>query len=197
VVQGLLNGPWRNSESGFTDSDRFGSGYDLPEIVPGTRVHWGFALALVVIAVTWFVFSRTPVGLRLRAAGTAPEAAAFSGVPVDRLRFRSALVSGGIAGVGGASQVMGVQHQLTQGISNNYGYTGIVVATLGGLTALGVVLVALLLGDITVGAEGVSLVLQVPTQLGRIFGALLMLAVLSALSWRRYRLQWRRPRSTA
>lgn len=197
VVQGLLNGPWRNSESGFTDSDRFGSGYDLPEIVPGTRVHWGFALALALIAVTWFVSSRTPVGLRLRAAGAAPDAAAFSGVPVDRLRFRSALMSGGIAGVGGASQVMGVQHQLTQGISNSYGYTGIVVATLGGLTALGVVLVALLLGDITVGAESVSLVLQVPTQLGRIFGALLMLAVLSALSWRRYRIQWRSPRRPA
>lgn len=197
IVQGLLNGPWRNSSSGFTDSDRFGSGYDLREIVPGTRVHWGFAVALLIVALTWYVFARTPVGLRLRATGLAPDAAAFSGVPVDRLRFRGALVSGGIAGLGGASQVMGVQHQLTQGISNNYGYTGILVATLGGLTALGVVLVAGLLGDITVGAESVSLVLQVPTQLGDMFGALLMLTVLSALSWRRYRLQWRAPRSSS
>ena len=90
---------------------------------------------------------------------------------------------------------MGVQHQLTQGSSNGYGYTGVIVATLGGLTALGVMLVAGLLADITVGAESVSLVLQVPTQLGDIFGALLMLAVLSALSWRRYRVQWRPPRS--
>ena len=197
VVQGLLNGPWRNSESGFTDSDRFGSGYDLPEIVPGTRVHWGFAIALLLIALTWFVFSRTPVGLRVRATGAAPDAASFSGVPVARLRFRAALVSGGIAGLGGASQVMGVQHQLTQGISNNYGYTGIIVATLGGLAALGVVLVAVLLGDITVGAESVSLVLQVPTQLGDIFGALLMLTVLAALSLRRYRVQWRPPRASS
>lgn len=197
VVQGLLNGPWRNSASGFTDSDRFASGYDLPEIVPGTRVHWGFALALLLIAVTWFVFSRTAVGLQVRAAGGAPDAAAFSGVPVDPLRFRAALVSGGIAGLGGACQAMGVQHQLTQGISNNYGYTGIIVATLGGLSALGVVLVAGLLGDITVGAESVSLVLQVPTQLGDMFGALLMLTVLSALSWRRYRIQWRPPRPAA
>ena len=197
VVQGLLNGPWRNSESGFTDSDRFGSGYDLPELVPGTRVHWGFAVALLLIALTWFVFSRTPIGLRLRATGAAPDAAAFSGVPVDRLRFRAALVSGGIAGLGGASQVMGVQHQLTQGISNNYGYTGIIVATLGGLTALGVVLVAVLLGDITVGAESVSLVLQVPTQLGDMFGALLMVTVLAALSLRRYRVQWRPPRASS
>ena len=83
----------------------------------------------------------------------APDAAAFSGVPVDRLRFRAALVSGGIAGLGGATQVMGVQHQLTQGISNGYGYTGIIVATLGGLTALGVVLVAVLLGAAFVGEQ--------------------------------------------
>lgn len=190
VVQGLLNGPWRNSRTGFTDSDRFGAGYDLPALIPGTRVHWGFGVAVVIIAVTWFVFGKTAVGMRIRASGQAPEAARFSGIPVDRLRFRSALVSGAIAGLGGASQVMGVQHQLTQGISNSYGYTGVIVATLGGLTALGVVLVASLLADISVGAENVSLVLQVPTQLGAIFGALLLLTVLSAMSLRRYRISW-------
>jgi general nucleoside transport system permease protein len=198
VVQGLLNGPWRNTSSGFTDSDRFGAGYDLPAMIPGTRVHWGFGVAVLVILVTGFVMSRTAVGLQLRAAGQAPRAAEFSGIPVTRLRWRCALVSGAIAGLGGASQVMGVQHQLTQGISNSYGYTGVIVATLGGLSAVGVFLVAVLLGDISVGAQNVSLVLQVPTQLGAIFGALLMLMVLSAMSLRRYRIQWtgRRARRT-
>lgn len=189
VVQGLLDGPWRNSQTGFTDSDRFGHGYDLPALIPGSSVHWGFAVALVIIGATWFVLAKTAVGLQLRAAGQAPEAARFSGVPVDRLRFRAALVSGAIAGLGGASQVMGVQHQLIQGISNNYGYTGVIVATLAGLTPVGVLLVAGLLADISVGAENVSLVLQVPTQLGAIFAALLLLTVLSAMHLRHYRLQ--------
>jgi simple sugar transport system permease protein len=193
VVQGLLNGPWRNSASGFTDSDRLGDGYDLPALVPGTRVHWGFGVAIVLVLVTWYVMARTATGLRIRAAGYAPSAAEFSGIDVGRLQWRSALVSGAVAGLGGASQVMGVQHQLTAGISNGYGYTGVIVATLAGLSALGVVLVAGLLADVTVGAENVSLVLQVPTQLGRIFSATLLLAVLSALMWRRYRLQWRGP----
>ncbi len=195
VVQGLLNGPWRNSETGFTDSDRLGAGYDLPALIPDSRVHWGFGLALLVIVVSGVVLTRTATGVRIRAAGQAPHAAAFSGIGVGRLQFRCALVSGAIAGLGGASQVMGVQHQLTSGISNNYGYTGVIVATLGGLGALGVLLVALLLGDISVGAQNVSLVLQVPTQLGAMFSALLLLAVLSAMSWRRYRVQWRRPRA--
>ena len=131
VVQGLLNGPWRNSESGFTDSDRLGSGYDLPALFPDSRVHWGFGLAVVVIVVSGVVLSRTATGVRISAAGQAPKAAEFSGIAVGRLQFRCALVSGAVAGLGGASQVMGVQHQLTSGISNNYGYTGVIVATLG------------------------------------------------------------------
>lgn len=197
VVQGLLNGPWRNSESGFTDSDRLGTAYDLPALVPGSRVHWGFGVAVVVVVVVGIVLTRTATGVRIRAAGQAPRAAEFSGIAVGRLQFRCALVSGGIAGVGGASQVMGVQHQLTSGISNSYGYTGVIVATLGGLGALGVFLVAFLLGDLSVGAQNVSLVLQVPAQLGAMFSALLLLAVLSAMSWRRYRVQWRPPRASA
>jgi general nucleoside transport system permease protein len=191
VVQGMLNGPWRNSTTGFTDSDRLGSGFDLPALVPGSRVHWGFGVALIVIAVVGVVLARTATGVRIKAAGQAPAAAAFSGIQVGLLQWRCALVSGAIAGLGGASQVMGVQHQLTAGISNNYGYTGVIVATLGGLGALGVLLVAGLLGDIAVGAQNVSLVLQVPSQLGEIFGALLMVAVLAMMSWRRYRVRWR------
>ncbi|WP_127784123.1 ABC transporter permease [Rhodococcus sp. X156] len=191
VVQGLLVGPWRNSSSGFTDSNRIGHGYDLPALLPGTRVHWGFAVALVAVVLTWLVMSRTATGVRIRAAGQAPQAAAFSGIAVGRLQWRCALVSGGVAGLGGASQVMGVQHQLTAGISNSYGYTGVIIATLAGLSAVGVLLVAGLLADITVGAENVSLVLQVPAQLGRVFSALLLLVVLSAMMWRRYRVQLR------
>jgi simple sugar transport system permease protein len=159
-------------------------------------VHWGFGVAVVVVLVTGYVMSRTATGLRMRAAGQAPEAAAFSGIEVDRLRFRTALVSGAIAGLGGASQVMGDQHQLTQGTSNSYGYTGVIVATLAGLSAAGVGLVALLLGDIAVGADNVSLVLQVPPQLGGIFSALLLLMVLSAMSLRRYRFSRAGPRGT-
>jgi ABC-type uncharacterized transport system permease subunit len=194
VVQGLLNGPWRNSQTGFTDSDRLGAGFDLPALLPDTRVHWGFGVAVIIVALTGVILARTAVGMRIKAAGQAPGAAAFSGIPVARLQWRCALVSGAVAGLGGASQVMGVQHQLTGGISANYGYTGVIVATLGALSAVGVLLVALLLGDITVGAQNVSLVLQVPTQLGGVFSALLLLAVLAAMSWRRYRIVWRRPR---
>ncbi len=194
LVQGLLNGPWRNPETGFTDSARIGTGYDLPALIPGTRVHWGFGIAIIIIIISGIVLTRTATGMRIKAAGQSPHTAEFSGIKVGVLQWRAALISGAIAGMGGASQVMGVQHQLTFGISTNYGYTGVIVATLAGLSAVGVALVAGLLGTIGVGAQNVSLVLQVPTQLGAMFSALLMLAVLSMVTLRRFKVRWRAER---
>jgi ABC-type uncharacterized transport system permease subunit len=196
VIQGLLNGPWRNTATGFPDSDRFGAGYDLPALADGFRAHWGFVVAVLLVLVTGVVLAFTPLGLRLRAAGQAPNAAAFSGIRVSALQWRTALVSGAIAGVGGASQVLGVQHQLTGSVASGYGYTGVVVATLGALSAGGVLLVALLLGDIAVGAQNASIVLQLPTQMGAIVSSTLLLAVVSMMVLRRYRIAFRRRASS-
>ncbi|WP_138732025.1 ABC transporter permease [Modestobacter excelsi] len=194
LLQGMLNGPWRNPDTGFPDSATFGVGYRLPELF-GSRVHAGLLVGLVLVAVTAVVMSATPLGVRLRAAGQSPAAAEFSGVPVGLLQWRSALVSGGLAGLGGASQVLGVQHQLTGSLAAGYGYTGVVVATLGGLSAVGVLAVALLLGDVQVGAQGASIALQLPSQMGGVLTSVLLLTVVAALSVRHYRLVRRTPRS--
>jgi general nucleoside transport system permease protein len=194
LLQGLLTGPWRNPETGFPDSERFGAGYELPSLF-GTRVHAGLLIGLVLVAVTTVVLLATPLGVRLRAAGQSPAAAEFSGVQVGLLQWRSALVSGALAGLGGASQVMGVQHQLTASLAAGYGYTGVVVATLGGLSALGVLAVALLLGDVQVGAQNASIALQLPSQMGGVLTSVLLLTVVAALSVRHYRLVRRSPRS--
>ena len=106
---------------------------------------------------------------------------------LKRAMLSSALISGAIAGMGGVSQVCGLQGQLTGEISAGFGYTGIVVATLAALTPVGVVLVAILLGDIIVGADSASLVLQVPPQMGQVLTATLLLVTVGVLVLRRYR----------
>jgi len=187
LLQGLLNGPWRHPDSGFPDSETFGSGYTMPFIFGSDRVHAGLLIAMVMIAATGVVMAFTPLGLRLKAAGQSPEAARFSGIHVARLQWMSALVSGAVAGVAGASQVLGVQHQLTGSIAVGYGYTGIIVATLGALSAVGVLVVGLLLGLIGVGSQNASLVLQIPPQMGDLVTAVLLLTVVSCLALRHYR----------
>ena len=193
LLQGLLNGVWRNPESGFPDSANFGAGYTMPMLLGGDRVHAGLILAIVAIALTGAVMTFTPLGLRIKAAGQAPDAARFSGIAVDRIKLSSALASGAIAGLAGAVQVLGVQHQVTSSIANGYGYTGIVVATLGGLSAFGVLAVGLLLGDISVGAQNASFTLQLPTQMGQLVTALLLLTVVSCVRLSHYRLVRRAP----
>jgi simple sugar transport system permease protein len=196
LLQGLLNGPWRNPSSGFPESQTFASGYRFPHVIPGTRVDLGFAVALAIALALWVVLSHTAVGLRMRAVGLSPDASRFNGIAVERTLLRSAVVSGAVAGLGGVSQVCGLRGQLTTEISAGFGYTGIVVATLAALTAGGVVLVAILLADVVVGSESAARALQLPSQMGKVVTAVLLLTVVSLLMLRRYRLVLRRPRAS-
>lgn len=187
VVTALLNGPWRDPDTGFPESPRIAVAAELPQLVERSRLHLGFVVALVIIAIAWWVLSRTPVGLRLRAAGLSPHGARFAGIDVPRTLLGAALVSGAIAGIGGVSEVLGLQFRLTAGLSAGFGYTGVVVATLGTLAMPGVLLAALLLGDLTVGASSAGRALGIPSQLGAIVQASLLLVVVGLLAYRRVR----------
>ena len=187
LVNGLLHGPWRDPATGFPESPRIAASAEFPTLIDRSRLHLGFLLALVVIVVAWYVLARTPAGLRLRAAGLSPHGARFAGINVSRTLLGAALVSGAIAGIAGVSEVAGIQNRLTGGLSPGYGYTGIVVATLGTLTMPGVALAALFLGDLTVGASSAARSLGIPSQLGAVVQGVLLLTTVALLALRRNR----------
>lgn len=187
LVNGLLHGPWRDPVTGFPESPRIVESAEFPVLVERSRLHLGFLLALVIIALAWYVLSRTPAGLRLRAAGLSPHGARFAGINVSRTLLLAALVSGGIAGLAGVSEVAGIQNRLTSGLSPGYGYTGIVVATLGTLTMPGVALAAFFLGDLTVGATSAARSLGIPSQLGAVVQGVLLLTTVGLLALRHRR----------
>jgi ABC-type uncharacterized transport system permease subunit len=189
LVSGLLNGPWRDPVSGFPESERIAPSAEFPLLADRSRLHLGFVLALIVIAAGWLVTTRTPLGLKLRAVGMSPSAARFAGIGVERMLLIAALTSGAIAGLAGVSEVAGIQFRLTEGISPGYGYTGIVVATLGTLSMLGAALAAAFLGLINVGADTVSSALDIPSQVGQVIQATLLLVAIALLVFRRYRLK--------
>lgn len=181
LVSFLLNGPWRDPESGWPQSPEISPTAVLPRLVPRSRLHLGFLVALILIGVLWFVLRRTGFGLRMRAAGLGKEAARFNGVRVERTILTAALVSGGIAGVAGVSEVAGLHFHLIEAISPGYGYTGIVVATLGALNPIGVGLAGVFVGLIETGSQTVSRALGVPVYLGDVVQATLLLVTLAAL----------------
>ena len=187
LVNGLLHGPWRDPETGFPESQRIAAAAEFPTLIDRSRLHLGFFLALAVIGIAWYVLARTPTGLRLRAAGLSPNGARFAGIDVARTLLGAALVSGTIAGIAGVSEVAGIQNRLTGGLSPGYGYTGIVVATLGTLTMPGVAIAALFLGDLTVGASSAARSLGIPSQLGAVVQGVLLLTTVALLAVRRHR----------
>jgi len=193
LVNGLLHGPWRDPVTGFPESPRIAAVAEFPQLLERSRLHLGFLLAMAVIVIAWYVLARTPAGLRLRAAGLSPHGARFAGINVGRTLLVAALVSGAIAGLAGVSEVAGIQNRLTSGLSPGYGYTGIVVATLGTLTMPGVALAALFLGDLTVGASTAARSLSIPSQLGAVVQGVLLLTTVALLALRRYRLRPTRP----
>lgn len=190
VVSALLNGPWRNPISQWPQSPEIAPAAIFPRLIPRSRLHLGFILAVGVIMVLWFVLTRTAFGLKMRAVGLGPEAARFAGVRVQRTTLVVALVSGGIAGLAGVSEIAGIHYHLIDAISPGYGYTGIIIATLGGLTAWGVALAAFFIGLIDTGAQTVSRALGVPAYLGDVIQATLLLVTLGMLLLQRYRIRW-------
>lgn len=191
LLQGLLNGPWRNPTNQFPESAPVGAGWELPRIVGGSRLHLGYVVALVLAVLAWVVLTQTRVGLTSRAVGLAPKGAAFSGIPIRRTLLGAALASAALAGAGGAVQVLGLQHRLTAEVSTGFGYTGIVVATLAALSVPAAVAVATLLADITVGAESAARALQLPPQMGKVVTATLLLCSVGVLVFRHYTLALR------
>jgi general nucleoside transport system permease protein len=189
VVSWLLNGPWRDRESGWPQSPEILDNTMFFRLVPRSRLHFGFLLAIIVMLVVWYVITRTPLGLRMRAVGLGSEAARFAGINVPRTVLTAALVSGGIAGLAGVSEVAGIHFHLIEAISPGYGYTGIIVATLSGLQPLVGAVAALFLGLIDTGAQTVSRALGVPVYLGNVVQATLLLVTLALFVLQNYRIR--------
>jgi simple sugar transport system permease protein len=187
LVNALLHGPWRDPVSGFPESPRILATAEYPQLLDRSRLHLGFLVAIVVIVIVGYVVARTPAGLRLRAVGLSPHGSRFAGIDVSRTLLVTALASGAIAGIAGVGEVAGIQYRLTSGISPGFGYTGIVVATLGTLSMPGVTLAALFLGDLTVGASSAGRALGIPSQLGPVVQGTLLLVTIGLLAVRRNR----------
>lgn len=189
LVSYLLNGPWRDPISMWPQSPEIDVSAMYIKLVPRSRLHMGFIIGIIVILLTWYIIYRTALGLKMRAIGSNAEAARFAGVDVDRTVLTVALVSGGIAGLAGVGEVAGIHFHLIEGLSSNLGYTGIIVATLGGLNPLGVAAAALFIGLIDTGALTLSKALGVPVYLGDVVQSALLLVTLGMFILMNYRIK--------
>jgi len=183
IVKFMVQVPLREkltSGIGFPRTDPIPEATWLPRILPGTRLHAGFILALVLVGVVHFLLYYTVFGYRLRAVGKNPTASLYSGISVTLVVVLAMCASGGLAGLAGFVEVFGVHHRLLDGISAGYGFIGIIVALLGRQNPIGILIASVLLAALDVGAHTMQRGLGIPVSLVRTIEYLMVILVVGA-----------------
>ncbi|MBE0694232.1 MAG: ABC transporter permease [Aquamicrobium sp.] len=188
LLEGVLKDPMG---MGWPQSQRVVADAQLMKLVPRSRLHLGFVIALIAAVAVWVIMKKTALGYEMRAVGHNPEAARFAGIPVNRVLMKTALLSGGLAALAGFSEVAGLKGNLTLDLSPGFGYTGIVVAMLAMLNPLGVVAAAIFVSGIFVGADAMSRTAGVPSYIAQVMVATALLTMVVAIMLTRFRIRWR------
>ena len=180
LVSLMVQGPMQEPSGIYPQSATIPEAARLP-LLPGTRLHLGFLLALLLAAALAFVLGKTVWGFRLRAAGAAPRAAELIGrVDAGSMGAVALLASGAVAGLAGAIEVGGVSYALYQNLSPGYGFTAIAVAILARGHPLGIVASGILFGALEAGAGAMQREAGVPSVVVYLVEAVVIIAVLLA-----------------
>jgi len=149
----------------------------LPILVGGTRLHAGLILALVAVPVVWFLLERTTIGFRIRTVGFSPGAARAAGISVAWTLVLTMGISGALAGLAGADEILGVSHYMPASFSVGYGFDSIAVALLARSNPWAILPSAFLFGAMRNGAAFMQLQTQVSSDLISIVQAIVIMFV--------------------
>ena len=175
----FIYGPWRDPNGdNMPFSAPFEANAKLPEVF-GSGVHAGILIALVAAVVLYFVLKRTVWGYELKVIGESQSAARYAGMNIRRNILITMLISGGLAGLAGMCEVSGTVGILKTGISNDAGYTAIIIAYLSKFNPLVVVAVSILFGGLQAGSYSMQLA-GLPVQLVPLLQGAILLFVLAA-----------------
>jgi ABC-type uncharacterized transport system permease subunit len=188
----VVNGPLKDPNGmNFPQSKVFSPEFLLPTLMSGSRLHAGFIVMLVLVAImTVFVF-RSFAGYRLQVGGVAPAAARYAGFSARRSLWSALLISGGTAGLAGAFEVTGPIGQLLPSISPGYGFTAIIVAFVGRLNPVGAVFGGVIMSLFYIGGEMAQSRLGLPSAIGWVFQGMLLFFLLACDTLIENRLRWR------
>lgn len=175
----LVHGPLQEATRGYPQTEMIPETLYLSRILPPTRLHSGFILAIAVALSCYLILFFTPFGLRLRVAGLSPKAARVAGMDARRNTWITLFLSGGLAGLAGSVEVLGVSHRLYEQFSPGYGFTAIAVALLAQLHPLGVIASAFFFGALENGSGALQRASGVSASLASVIEAVVIFAVVT------------------
>ncbi|QIE42640.1 ABC transporter permease [Rhodobacteraceae bacterium SC52] len=188
LVSYLLVGPWRDPSQFVLQSPKIDSDALLPFVLPATRLHLGFPIAVAVAIITYFVITKSSLGYEIRAVGMNKLASRFKGIRIERTIITAMLISGAVAGLAGVIEVFGVHARMKPDISLGFGFTGIIIAVIALLNPIAVIFVAILFGGFVNGGIKLQVATGVPSTMTDAIQAIILIFFLTAAVLARYKI---------
>jgi ABC-type uncharacterized transport system permease subunit len=173
----LLHGPMMRPGYNPISPDILPTAYLPKFFADPIRFHAGFFLALFMAWVVWWVLFKSTLGFEIRTVGANPSAAKYAGMNITKNFVLAMGISGALAGMAGANEVLGLNHNLASAFSSGYGFDSIALALLGKSHPVGVVLAALLFGFLRSGATGMQSYAGIPIDIISVIQALVIIFV--------------------
>ena len=146
----LLRTSLQETKAEYMQTDAISSSAYLPNIIPGTRVHLGFVIAVAAAVAVWILLNKTQLGFQIRAVGKNADASRLGGISSGKIYVISFMIAGGLAGMAGLTEINGVQHMLLRDFNASIGSYGIGIAILANGNPLGCIFASLLFGFLNV-----------------------------------------------
>lgn len=176
----MLAGPMRDPGQTYAESYPIQVSGQFPVVDGAASISTAFLLVLAIAAALWFVLRSTVFGFELRTLGANRRAAALVGVRSGRVAFLSFLLSGALGGLAGALEILGNEHRFIENFSPGWGYTGIIVALLGGVSPIGAVVAGVGFAILESGTAEVQRVFGIPAALSLVIEGAAVLFYLAA-----------------
>ena len=175
----LLSGPMtRPGSGGLPLSPIIQDTAKIPQFFPSPiRFHAGFFIALIAAWLVWWLLFKTTWGLNLRTVGTNPRAARYAGLNTSKSIMIGMTLSGALAGMAGAVQILAVNHSMALGLSSGYGFDSIALSLIGNNHPAGVILSSLLFGTLRNGATRMMVVSAIPIDIVDVIQAIILMFV--------------------
>ena len=140
-------------------------------------VHWGFVLALCAVVIVWFLFKRTSFGYKSRMGGLNPRFALYGGINARRMLYIVMILSGMMAGLGGAFEALGSKGRYVDQMifSTGYAWSGMVAALLANMNPIGTLVASILLAGLAVGGSTMMLNMSIPLEVCNIIEGIITL----------------------
>ena len=152
----------------------------LTEFFNNSTANWGFLLAVIAGIVMWIIIQKTTLGYKLKAVGYNNNAAKFAGINSDKSVLTALGISGALAGLGGAVQLLGMSGRLSQFAGQEgFGFEGITVALIGASNPIGCIFAGMFYGAMKYGGSKLTMVKAPAEVVDIIMGCVILLIAIS------------------